>query len=117
MSLAREFPQAAPDASLILRRCPRCKLEKHAEAFTPVDCYCRACRGEINTEYAQKRKLRYASQPAISPADTPEHRLRVAMLAYMREFGFSRLRVTYTRLEGEIARSKRIELAREGWIA
>lgn len=57
---------------------------------------------------------RFPEAPLVDPSETA---LRLAMLAYMAEFGFTKLRVTYTRLEGEIARVRRRELAAEGWIA
>jgi hypothetical protein len=46
-----------------------------------------------------------------------EHALRAAIEAFMDEFGFTALRVTFTRLEGEIAHTRRLELAVQGWIA
>lgn len=55
--------------------------------------------------------------PQEASAPDSETALRLALLAYMAEFGFTALKVTYTRLEGEVARTHRLELAREGWIA
>lgn len=56
---------------------------------------------------------------AVAAVTTPaqEARLEAAMEAFMLEFGFTTLRVVYTRLEGSIGRKHRLELAREGWIA
>jgi hypothetical protein len=42
--------------------------------------------------------------------------LQAAMSAFMREHGFGALHATLARIESELARSKRAELFREGWI-
>lgn len=55
------------------------------------------------------------AQAPIVPAVETE--LKAALKAYMAEFGFTQLRVTYTRLENEIAREHRLELFLEGWVA
>jgi hypothetical protein len=120
--------------SLILRECPRCLVRQPLADFSPCSSYCRPCKRTYDRVRAQRLRsgtwqpyIKGNSLPppprpipvavvASSPADV-ESGLRSAMAAFLRECGFTALRKTYVRLENELARSKRVELAREGWIA
>lgn len=124
------------------RHCSMCKRLKPLEAFSPSAMRCLDC----NRTYQRERNARIregtwkprgyeqrgrpfpivSAPPPTSPVEpeqlsaipgAAEASLRFAIEAFMVEFGFTALKVTYTRLEGEIARKHRLDIAREGWIA
>lgn len=113
------------------RRCTMCKTTKPAEAFSSTSLRCRDCNRAYQKD--RNRKLRagtwkphgvmqvtppkLAHTGAASTSAQAEASLRYALEAFMVEFGFTALKVTYTRLEGELSKKHRLDLAREGWIA
>lgn len=124
------------------KHCPNCRRMKPVEAFRS-HCYCLECRAayqrarhkairegswkpKTRCEYTAQRAsavIRDAQPPEPPPplfppvTEAAEDRLRTLMLAFMAEFGFTALHVTYVKLEGEVARKRRMDVAREGWIA
>jgi hypothetical protein len=118
------------------RHCTCCWLLKPREEFAAHPTWCRECKSKyMRDRYAAQkagtwkakpreeyRRPRSIPQPARNPAANivpfgAETVLRAAMVSFLMAFGFTALRATLTRLEGEIAREHREQLAREGWIA
>lgn len=123
---------AALAGAILTRRCGLCRNLRPLEDFTgPTSAYCRPCKSAYNSQRAKAVRagtwvpgvtpiLPPSAPKPVSPLPEPidaEDRLRAAMANFAMQRGFSALRNTCARIEGEIARANRIALAREGWIA
>lgn len=116
--------------------CPRCSERKPVADFSPRSSYCRPCKNQYdaarhaarrNGTWAPKHRSDYvrhsAPLKAVAPAAPepfqpgPDGALRAAIYDYFRANGFTQLRAKTEALITELAKNKRVELAREGWIA
>lgn len=117
--------------------CPTCRERKPLAEFSPCSCYCRPCKNAYDSArmrakragtWGPDRRGTYVRQPLPEPIlETPrpllvpgpgdDDALRSAIHDYFRTYGFTRLRSTTEKLITDLARNRRVDLAREGWIA
>lgn len=136
------MPEAA-HAVFATAICPRCSVRQPLEDFSPCSSYCRPCRRAYDAARLRAKRAgtwnpihrdSYRRGPAPvevrapspvvrverAPATPPpgaDAALRDAIYDYFRAYGFTRLRTKTEALITELAKNKRVDLAREGWIA
>lgn len=126
-------------AMFVTARCPRCAVRKPLSDFSPGTSACKPCRSAYvmdrrraisagawapNLDESYPRHTLAMERPVVEPAPMfplppagADAALSAAIHDYFRAYGFTRLRTATEALITELAKNKRVDLAREGWIA